>query len=600
MCGIDVNVSLACSVVDRTNSTFPSHSYNPADEESTSRRSLVLRRGPDTQKSIYLEKECFRLDMFSAVLHIQGSQVCEQPLISNSTGSVLLWNGEFLNHGGSTSSDTALILEMLEQSGEVNVVLNEVEGPFAFVYYDNRAEKLWFGKDKQGRRSLLMGLHQSGLVVSSVGLLGGAEVPAGESVFCLDLRTGNLTARVWKDRNPFLQASFFSPSDYSPDLRDLQSALKEGIQRHMQATSVRRALGILFSGGLDSAIIASVAAEVFLSCDHSLTGIDLINVSCAKAESPDRATGLVTYADLLIRFPRHIFRFICVDIEPSELQAMEGHIAGLARPNDTLMDFNISSALWFGSRAKERVLNPSFAEDAEWPNLEKKIIASESVESAAENRRPKKCPDSIIKESVGKCLVCDRKKAKPGCLANACKICCRSTDCPAHTPIAAVHSEPYSVANFISPYIQEDNTSSDCRLLLIGHGADELFGGYGRHETRSKRIGLVGLRKEMLLDLSRLWRRNLGRDDRVLSDHGRDARHPFLDERVVSELSKYSIERMEPVEGQNKVVLRKLAREMLGLENACNFRKRAIQFGTRLASGSGKATKGTLVFQPTV
>lgn len=45
--------------------------------------------------------------------------------------------------------------------------------------------------------------------------------------------------------------------------------------------------------------------------------------------------------------------------------------------------------------------------------------------------------------------------------------------------------------------------------------------------------GWQGLHEEMALDMGRLWRRNLGRDDRLISDHGREARHPFLDEDVV-------------------------------------------------------------------
>lgn len=42
--------------------------------------------------------------------------------------------------------------------------------------------------------------------------------------------------------------------------------------------------------------------------------------------------------------------------------------------------------------------------------------------------------------------------------------------------------------------------------------------------------GWQGLQQEMARDVGRLWRRNLGRDDRLVSDHGRESRHPFLDE----------------------------------------------------------------------
>lgn len=71
------------------------------------------------------------------------------------------------------------------------------------------------------------------------------------------------------------------------------------------------------------------------------------------------------------------------------------------------------------------------------------------------------------------------------------------------------------------------------RVLLSGLGADELFGGYVRHATAFQRCGYPGLVEELKLDVSRLGKRNLGRDDRVMSHWGREVRFPFLDEELV-------------------------------------------------------------------
>jgi asparagine synthetase B (glutamine-hydrolysing) len=77
------------------------------------------------------------------------------------------------------------------------------------------------------------------------------------------------------------------------------------------------------------------------------------------------------------------------------------------------------------------------------------------------------------------------------------------------------------------PYI------TTARVLLSGLGADELFGGYSRHGVAFTRGGYPELIEELKLDVGRLGKRNLGRDDRVMANWGKEVRFPFLDEWLV-------------------------------------------------------------------
>lgn len=132
------------------------------------------------------------------------------------------------------------------------------------------------------------------------------------------------------------------------------------------------------------------------------------------------------------------------------------------------------------------------------------------------------------------------------------------------------------------------------RVLLTGLGADEQLGGYGRHKKAWDKSAYAGLRKELDLDLARLWERNLGRDDRVLSDSSKEARFPFLDHNVVQFLRAIPLDQIVDyrVPLGDKRILRLLAARM-GLSSASTAVKRAIQFGSRIAHVSDKRRFGS-------
>lgn len=145
---------------------------------------------------------------------------------------------------------------------------------------------------------------------------------------------------------------------------------------------------------------------------------------------------------------------------------------------------------------------------------------------------------------------------------------------------------------------------STCRVLLLGSGADELFGGYSRHRNAFKRADLGEnesiLTKELELDWIRLPHRNLARDDRVISDHSMTPRTPYLQEEVIELVRSLKANQrcnLNLEAGVGDKLFLRLCAQKLGLKRCCFLKKRALQFGSRIADSRQKADCISTYFQ---
>ncbi|XP_077474025.1 asparagine synthetase domain-containing protein 1 [Stigmatopora argus] len=562
-------------------------------------REYLKRRGPDSSVDLTLSGSNPSFScLFSAhVLHMRGL-LTPQPL-QDLAGNLLLWNGEVF--GGlevlPAENDTSVVLRHLfscSDQTDILSVLSTIKGPWAFVYYQKNRDCLWFGRDYFGRRSLLWKYDQErkALTLSSVGSspcgLGQSdsgssglsscawqEVPA-VGVYRIDLKSFVQSGSPTIELYPWCQVGddiisttmettqeialgscviMKKPTDllrspvcplntipYEPQLnppfavedlgelldkikkdkavKGLIDVLSEAVRRRVQPspdeplTKNHSSVAILFSGGIDSMILAVLAHRHVPSC----LSIDLLNVAfqrqesqketpkrqqpsqskseaetCSKFDVPDRITGRSGVKELRGLAPERRWNFVEVDVTREELQQMRRErISHLVHPLDTVLDDSIGCAVWFAARGK----------------------------------------------------------------------------------------------GFLARDHNRSSFTSSAKVILTGIGADEQLAGYARHRVRFKTSGHEGLVQEIAMELGRISSRNLGRDDRTIADHGKEARFPYLDESVVSYLNSLPMQEKADLtlpRGVGEKLLLRLAARQLGLGASAVLPKRAMQFGSRIA-----------------
>ena len=113
------------------------------------------------------------------------------------------------------------------------------------------------------------------------------------------------------------------------------------------------------------------------------------------------------------------------------------------------------------------------------------------------------------------------------------------------------------------------------KVVILGTGADELFGGYSRYERMSSEDLIVNMQS----DLEALLREEIPMDERISLAFGKRFEYPFLSAGVI-EAAMDSPTDLKVGKGGRKTILRKVA-ERIGLpEEISERKKKAAQYGT--------------------
>jgi len=237
--------------------------FNIHDEQSMRTEALkmagkIRHRGPDWSGS-YSDEYCVLMHERLSIVDVEHGA---QPLYDTKTKRVLAVNGEIYNHKKlekkltnthdfQTQSDCEVLLYLFDEFG--TDFLNEIDGIFAFSLYDPNSKDYFIARDHMGIIPLYIGWDKNGVTYVA------SEMKSIET-YCEKLqefppghyyKNGEFTQWYqpkWANEIPTEPVS----------LPKLRKALEDSVHKQLMCDVP---YGVLISGGLDSSVIAAIAAQ---------------------------------------------------------------------------------------------------------------------------------------------------------------------------------------------------------------------------------------------------------------------------------------------------------------------------------------------------
>ncbi|NXJ79458.1 ASND1 protein, partial [Trogon melanurus] len=597
----------------------------------------LRRRGPDSSQQLIktvsdLSYEC----LFSGhVLHLRGL-VTPQPL-EDADSNIFLWNGEIFDgvHVGALENDTEVIfshLALCPSEADILSLFSSLRGPWSFIYYQASRHSLWFGRDYFGRRSLLWRFGNevdSAFCLTSVSVSSKADIPWREvpasGIFKIDLKACatatslSLTLFPWKYSctEEAVEETFVNVLDQvSKDLPSHICLVMNESKLCLRAPVIPLNKTILEVSGKHlgtniSNMVSTETLQGFLVEEHKkkLVGqfIDVLSEAVKRrvlslVRDEDQKTGEVPS---MSNRKAHVAVLFSGGVDSMVIAALADKHVPLEEPIDLL-----NVAFMIKEQAKQK------GAATKHPHREVQLDLLCPQGSCQDLDAKTDAPVSSVDvpdRITGRAGLRELEAINPSRTWNLVEINVTLEElkkmrqqCINHLiyPLDTVLDDSIGCAvwfasrgvGFISNQGELKPYKSPAKVVLTGIGADEQLAGYSRHRVCFRKYGLEGLNKELEMELNRISSRNLGRDDRIIGDHGKEARFPFLDEDVVSFLNSLPVSEKADLtlpRGIGEKLILRLAAKELGLTASTVLPKRAVQFGSRIAKLESSSEKAS-------